>query len=356
MRSRESRSYHNGFYFGKYIFVGICLSLFIWLLTWSVKVTSAEGNQAYELIDEINALRVENGLPPYRINDSLMNAAQAHSAYQATIGSVTHTGAGGTRPRDRARAAGYGDGLTIFVTENIAGGTDLSVRGIVQMWQGDSQHMNTMLGVNYTDIGAGIATSGSMAYFTIDVGYIAGQGGGSQDITPNPSIGNSELTGTPAQLAANNSVLVSEIREDGSIVHVVESGQALYLIAEAYDVDIFDILSINNLSIDSIIRPGDEIIIRLADVTPTTTAPGERPEPSTTPNNITLSENQIDPVVPTNVLQAQFQERLITPTVDELDIEKEKLIDANSVIIIIAVLISLGTALAIIFWTLKRGS
>jgi len=355
MSSRESRANNNRLFLRKIFFIGICFSLFILLLTWSVQVTSAQGDLAYELIDEVNAIRVANGLVPYRIDGSLMNAAQVHSEYQASIGSVTHTGAGGSRPRDRARAAGYGGGLTIFVTENIAGGANLSVKRVVQMWQADGQHLNTMTGVNYRDIGAGVATSGNMTYFTIDVGYIAGQGGGSQDITPNPSVGFPKPTGTPAQLAANSSVLLSSIREDGSIVHVVESGQMLYPIAEAYDVDIQEILSLNNLSIDSIIRPGDEIIIKLADITPTATATAEKPNPSSSPKNYTMSEKQIGQVIPTTVLQSQFQEIQVSPTVDEFEIQPEQPIDAKSIIIIIAVLISLGTALTVIYWTLKRG-
>ncbi|MDX1437480.1 MAG: CAP domain-containing protein, partial [Anaerolineales bacterium] len=87
----------------------------------------AQGGSAADLIAAVNALRASNGLPPLQADSALMSIAQAHSNYQASIGSVTHTGAGGTRPRDRAAAAGYGGGATIFVSENIAGGTNLSV-------------------------------------------------------------------------------------------------------------------------------------------------------------------------------------------------------------------------------------
>jgi uncharacterized protein YkwD len=46
-----------------------------------------------------------------------MAATQAHREYQASIVSVTHTGAGGTRARDRAVAAGYGGGATVNVSK-----------------------------------------------------------------------------------------------------------------------------------------------------------------------------------------------------------------------------------------------
>ncbi len=82
----------------------------------------AQAGDPYSLIDAVNNLRAANGLPAYQINGTLMAIAQGHSDYQAAIGEVTHTGAGGTRPRDRAAAAGYGGGGTFFISENIAGG------------------------------------------------------------------------------------------------------------------------------------------------------------------------------------------------------------------------------------------
>ena len=86
-----------------------------------------------EVIQLVNQLRRANGLPRYEVNSALMAAAQAHSEYQAAIGSVTHTGAGGTRPRDRAIAMGYGGGGSVFVSENIMGGTNLAAQKAVAM-------------------------------------------------------------------------------------------------------------------------------------------------------------------------------------------------------------------------------
>lgn len=61
---------------------------------------------AYTLIAEVNALRAANGLPAYQINATLMAVAQAHSQYQANTGTVTHYSADGSRPYQRALAAG----------------------------------------------------------------------------------------------------------------------------------------------------------------------------------------------------------------------------------------------------------
>jgi uncharacterized protein YkwD len=123
------------------------------------------------MIATVNALRASYGLAPLQTDRILMSIAQAHSDYQASIGTVTHVGPGGSRPRDRAAAAGFGNGATIFVSENIAGGTNMSVdTAVYTHWQ-DSLHLNTMIGENYVYIGAGVGFAGDVAYYTIDVGY-----------------------------------------------------------------------------------------------------------------------------------------------------------------------------------------
>jgi uncharacterized protein YkwD len=64
-------------------------------------------SSAVELIAEVNSLRISNGLPPYSQHPILMQIAQAHTNYQAAIGTGTHYGADGSRPFQRALAAGY---------------------------------------------------------------------------------------------------------------------------------------------------------------------------------------------------------------------------------------------------------
>jgi LysM repeat protein len=58
---------------------------------------------------------------------------------------------------------------------------------------------------------------------------------------------------------------------DGSIVHVVQQGQTLIGIATVYGVQLIDLLERNGLTMDSIILPGDNILIKRADPTPTLT-------------------------------------------------------------------------------------
>ena len=55
-------------------------------------------SSANDLIAEVNALRVANGLPPYMLNTILMQIAQDQANYMAATGQVAH--AGWIRDRD----------------------------------------------------------------------------------------------------------------------------------------------------------------------------------------------------------------------------------------------------------------
>jgi LysM repeat protein len=278
-----------------YLWAAILLSLLV--LFGSPARGRAQAGDPYSLIEAVNNLRAANGLPALQINGTLMSAAQGHSDYQAAIGQVTHTGAGGTRPRDRAGAAGYGGGGTFFISENIGGGTDLSVNEVISWWLGDAPHTQTMLGANYQDIGAGVAVSNGFVYYTIDVGYVAG---GSNYIPPAVTITPGGPTPIPIYM-----VQTATPKPDGSVIHVVQSGQTLIGIAQAYDMTVPEIKALNNL-INDAIYVGDKLIIRSASTpgpTATTTSttsptraatatrhPTRTPTPSSTPIDTSIPD------------------------------------------------------------------
>jgi LysM repeat protein len=227
----------------------------------------------YTLIAEVNSLRTTNGLPAYNINPILMQISQAHSMYQASIGTVTHYSADGSRPYQRALAAGYpvaGDlSLGGIFSENIMAGPNLTPKEAVAAWQGDAPHLNTMLSPNFNDVGAGVAVVGSYVYYTLDVGLASGS-----PFPYTPSVG--ETPGAPL-VTYVAPVSVNTPLEDGSITHIVKPGETLWSIAAAYGVKLDDVRSLNKLWSGTLIYTGNKLIIRLS-----VTKTPEPPTPTTT--------------------------------------------------------------------------
>lgn len=238
----------------------LAISFILPILLSETSRANAQTGDAWELISEVNALRAAYGLPPYEVNNALMAAAQGHSNYQAQIGSWTHTGPGGSRPHDRAVAAGYGGGAQVFVSENVATGINLSTsRTVNEMWQ-DAIHLETMISPLYTHIGAGVGQAGDWVYYTINVGYIAGAAGSGDP--PVNDAAPTAVAGTPAPTAIPiEPISIAAPRLDGTIVHVVQWGQFLENIANAYDVALKDLLALNGLSDQAVIYPGDKLLI-----------------------------------------------------------------------------------------------
>ncbi|MBC8336668.1 MAG: LysM peptidoglycan-binding domain-containing protein [Anaerolineales bacterium] len=218
---------------------------------------------AYTLIDEVNALRTANGLPPYAINATLMSVAQAHTQYQANTGTVTHYSADGSRPSQRALAAGYpvaGDlSLGGFFSENIQAGTNLTPAQAVTAWQGDAPHLLTMLSPNLTEVGAGVVTVGNYVYYTLDAALPTG---GTIAYTPSGGDG-TPGTGALPTLDWIVPVVTSTPNENGQVVHEVKVGQSLWGIADIYGTTVQELRNINGMSAEESIFPGEMILVRI---------------------------------------------------------------------------------------------
>ena len=232
----------------------------------------------YDLITAVNNLRARNGLPAYSINSILMSVAQSHSDYQASIGSVTHYGPGGTRPYERALAAGYpvaGDlSLGGFYSENIMGGSGYTAQEVVNAWMGDAPHQNTMLSANLTEVGAGVSCSGDFCYFTLDASTPSGS-----SVSYTPSSGGT-TGGAGSPVPTRGVVFPSTPAADGSIRHVVQEGEVLWTIASAYNVSVDEIKRLNKLA-NNLIYPGDILLIKAAGAT-ATAGPTETPTTAAT--------------------------------------------------------------------------
>jgi len=218
-------------------------------------------SSANDLIAEVNALRVANGLQPYTVSPILMGTAQSQADYMASIGSVTHSGPGGIQLTQRLLNAGYplaGDlSLGGFRAENITGGNKTAAQA-VQGWTGDAPHLNTMLSPNLTEIGAGVAKVGDRYYMVIDCARPTTDGQ-PQIYTPGPG---DPVAGTSAPSDFIVPITKSTPDADGMIYHEVQYGQSLWAIAIEYDVKIDEIRALNNLGATTEIYQGDRLLVK----------------------------------------------------------------------------------------------
>jgi LysM repeat protein len=209
---------------------------------------------AYELILAMNTLRVSYGLPAL-IEDPIVNAlAQSTAATMAANNMSWHIG----NVRGRLAAAGYGNGGTVWATENFAvssGG--MGIDEVMAAWA-DPDHMRPAVEPAYCNIGAGVAqTSDGRIYYILQAAYVSGQ-----------ECGSTSSGGTPQPGAVPNPVsqLIIPVKiatpdADGKIFHEVKSGQSFWSIAIAYQITIHDLEVWNNLSRNTPLQAGQRLFI-----------------------------------------------------------------------------------------------
>jgi uncharacterized protein YkwD len=237
------------------------LILVLSLLQFRKVVAQPETNflnqSALDVIEEVNSLRVSKGLPPYQVNSILMVIAQEHAEYIASSGVLTYFDAKGSRPYQRALAAGYlvsGDlSLGGFFSEIIHYGVNLSASDVVGVWQKESDHLNIIISSELNDIGVGVADVKGVTYYVLD----AGASTDALSITPSsPNAIFTSTAGTPSAM-----VITSTPLEDGTVYHIVQPNEALWSIAQAYDITIEELKRLNSLSSNEIFI-GQKLLIR----------------------------------------------------------------------------------------------
>jgi LysM repeat protein len=317
----------------------------------AINKTKFKGTSGYDVITAVNQVRAANGLSAYQIDGSLMASAQAHSEYQASIGSITHTGRGGSDVKSRAIAAGYGGGAAVSIIENIFGGTNATAQQAVNNWQGDSLHLNTLLSSKATDAGAGVATDGSLVYYTLDVGYIVGSEG-------NGGLAAAGSSAAPATSIAFFPIQISTPNTDGSIIHVVRPGQTLWSIAATYKIDLSKLLNLNGFTNSTFIFPGQRITIKSSGA-----IPGKTSEQTGSPDATTAIQEPMDtaspiPATEIAILEVDKTERLVEvkdATISPFPMNPYIPNQGNEPLLwVIAVFVLGGTALIVVGGVLKR--
>jgi LysM repeat protein len=301
----------------------------------------AQGDSTTAVINTINQLRAQRGLAALEPHPALMQIAQQHSQYQASIGTWTHLSADGSRPRDRAIAAGFGNGAYVYLSENVAYGYKSSIMEIINGPWNDPEHHHTMYNPSAKYIGAGVAYSGDNVFYTVDTGHWTGD--------PAPTSEFSVLSATPeaSLMPTAVPVVVSTPMEDGSVIHIIQGGQTLWTIAAVYNIPLDTLREINGFETDVLLQPGDSVMI-LPSYTPTSTPIGE-PSPtlpvkfSHTPSPI-AAEGTAIPYDPATKTATEEQIR-------ELQFQRS---GKNPTFTILAVLISGGTLLTAIYFSIRK--
>jgi len=224
----------------------------------TVQAAPPDQASAYDLILAMNTLRVSYGLPAL-IEDPIVDAvAQSTAATMAANNMSWHIG----NVRGRLAAAGYGNGSTVWATENFAvSSKGMGIDEVMAVWS-DADHMRPAVEAAYCSVGAGTAqTSDGRIYYVLQAAYVAGQACGSTS-----SSGGSSQPGTGANGAPPVSQLIIPVKiatpdAEGKIFHEVKAGQSFWSIAIAYQITIHDLEVWNNLSRNTPLRAGERLFI-----------------------------------------------------------------------------------------------
>lgn len=121
---------------------------------------------AADCIARTNVERANAGLAPVKLDSRVQAAAQGHSNYQASISTMTHTGAGGSTAGTRITAQGY---TWKAYGENVAAGQG-SCASVMAAWMASPHHRDNILNPAYVDIGVAAAKNAAgVIYWTMDL-------------------------------------------------------------------------------------------------------------------------------------------------------------------------------------------
>lgn len=133
------------------------------------------------MLDTINTVRAEHGLPPLSPNEQLAAAAQGHAEDMSTHPGMIHIGSDGSDGGQRIHAAGYQWRQWGEVT---GWGFDGDNDRMVDWWLNSPDHRHYLLSDQFTDVGIGYETGGVWGhYWTVDFGR---DGATVPAVPPNP--------------------------------------------------------------------------------------------------------------------------------------------------------------------------
>lgn len=226
-----------------------------------------------QVIEAVNELRLAYGLPPLNAHPVLMQIAQTE-ADGIAAGMPGHWRPNNITLGQWLLALGYpllGDlSLDGYRAENWTQAS--SAIDAIEQWKSDEPHLNTMISINRSDIGAAIAPNGVGSYiFVLETALQANSGNMQYNAYPTlTAIAMDQVAVYGDANQAAQALLVPQYiipvvrataRPDGDVIHEVKNGQSMWSIAIEYGVKIEQIRQLNNLS-STDIRSGQKLLVQ----------------------------------------------------------------------------------------------
>ncbi len=297
-------------------FLLLIMSLHPYEVVLASTFAEADKPTAAQVIEAVNALRIDNGLDALSVHTALMQTAQMEADGIAN-GMPGHWRPYGLTLGQWLISLGYplaGDlSQDGYRSENWL--MARNAKEAIQAWQGDGVHSNTMLSPDRSDIGVGIAASDE-AYIIVLVTALQTGSGAMQSaayplLTQAASSSSGSMDGSLLSQYMKP-VALNTARPDGDVIHKVQYGQSLWSIAVAYHTTIEQIRAWNNLWEATTVYEGEVLLVQKsatqpppatitprASLTPLSTATARRATPSTTatafPSSISPGENAPSP-------------------------------------------------------------
>lgn len=298
-----------------------------------------------QVIEAVNALRIDAGLYPLSVHPVLMQVAQTQADGIAN-GLPGHWRPDGLTLGMWLISLGYplaGD-LTQDGYRSENWGTARSVEEIIQGWLGDAAHTNTMLSPERSDIGVGISVS-DQTYIVLETALRTASG----EMPPSayPLLTQVASPGGVTEQGLLLSqiikpVVLSTARPNGDVVHQIDFGQSLWSIAIAYQTTIDQIRAWNNLGEETIIYEGQYLLVQRNATQPP--PPTATPRASATPVHTETARQTFPSVTPT-----------LTPVETDAAAQGAAKDEANAVWVgIIVLFVVLAAPIGV--WLLRRGN
>ena len=306
-----------------------CLVLCFLPMMLIASMSPPRGIMPDQIISGVNALRASQGLAPYVVDSWLMSYAQEHAEYMASLGHGTHTHSDGVVPWE------------IGLQENVAGGTAGWVTTdfiINQVWA-DPGHGKVLTGYASGEVGVGVASNDVDVYVSLDVR----PGGESYAPTQRAtSLGNDAADADPTAVSGTPRPPVPLVTvtplADGSVYHIVGTGQTLWDIAQAYGITVDRLLLLNGFKDENeTIYVGQRLLIELPPIAVTVTVshlPSATPTIDPTQLTPAATMTATPPAIPT---QPPVPSPTPTETIDDAKIRSERL---TSTLLLVAVIMA----------------